>query len=86
MTTDARKQRYGPEDLDDLLKGARQLFAAKGKKIVELDLGTSLDAESRALLEKLVIGPSGNLRAPAAKTGGTFLVGFNEEMWAKVFG
>lgn len=54
--------------------------------MVELDLSTTLDVESRSLLEKLVIGPSGNLRAPAAKAGGNFVVGFNEEMWARVFG
>jgi hypothetical protein len=63
-----------------------QVFVAKGKRLVELDLRAGLDAESRAELEKLVIGPSGNLRAPSARSGGAFIVGFQEEMWAKVFG
>ena len=33
---------------------------------------------------KVALGPSGNLRAPAAKVGKTWLVGFNEEAWDAV--
>ena len=62
-----------------LLKGVTKLVGARGKKIIELDPS---DSETRGDLEKLVIGPSGNLRAPAARAGNKFLVGYNDEMWA----
>ena len=52
----------------------------RGKKVLEFALK---DAD-RAELQKAVIGPSGNLRAPVARVGRTFLVGFNEDMWSSV--
>lgn len=63
-------------------KGGR-VVVAKGKKVLEFTLA---DLEDRAAFEKAVIGPSGNLRAPTARVGKTFLVGFNQEMWAGVLG
>ena len=79
-TIDAKKTRFGAGDLDEVLGKATKLFAARGKKVVEFSLG---DADREAL-EKIVIGPSGNLRAPTARVGRTFLVGYNEEMWSGV--
>jgi hypothetical protein len=35
-------------------------------------------------LEELVVGPTGNLRAPAFKVGDTLVVGFHEEMYKAV--
>ena len=34
----------------------------------------------------LIIGPTGNLRAPTAKVGKTLLVGFNAEAYDEVLG
>lgn len=81
-TIDAKKQRYGAGELDDVLGTATKVVAARGKKVLEFALK---DAD-RAALEKAVIGPSGNLRAPTAKVGRTVLVGFNEDMWGGVLG
>jgi hypothetical protein len=39
----------------------------------------------REILLGLLLGPTGNLRAPAFRTGRTLFVGFNEEAYAKVF-
>lgn len=55
----------------------------KGKKITELDLK---DEEDAAALASVALGPTGNLRAPTAKVGKTWLVGFNEEGYGSVFG
>ncbi len=33
-----------------------------------------------------MLGPTGNLRAPTIRRGKTVLVGFNEELFAEVFG
>ena len=40
----------------------------------------------RAELEKSVLGPTGNLRAPAMRMGKNWLVGFGEETYDEVFG
>ena len=60
------------------------MYATKGKKVIHLDLRR--DKPDRATLEGLLIGPSGNLRAPTLRRGRTLLVGFDEATYAKVLG
>ncbi len=71
----------GPKALG-VLDGIDQLYVMKGKKLIHLDLRAA--KPGREELESLLIGPSGNLRAPTARKGRTLLVGFSEEMYAKV--
>jgi len=40
----------------------------------------------KAEFEKVVIGPSGNLRAPTIRSGKAWLVGFSEEAYGERFG
>jgi arsenate reductase-like glutaredoxin family protein len=82
--TDARKVRIGQEDVDQVLSEANKIHVAKGKKALTFD--TKKDPPERAELLKHVLGPSGNLRAPAIRAGKTLLVGFNVEAYADVFG
>jgi arsenate reductase-like glutaredoxin family protein len=44
------------------------------------------DRPDRATLLALLLGPSGNLRAPTIRAGRTLLVGFEPETYGKVFG
>ena len=37
-------------------------------------------------LKKLVLGPTGNLRAPTLRKGKTLIVGFNQETYESLFG
>jgi arsenate reductase-like glutaredoxin family protein len=67
-----------------LVKGMHHLYAAKGKKVVHVDLRT--ESPSKAELTKLMVGPSGNLRAPTLRIGKTLVVGFNDEMYDTVLG
>jgi arsenate reductase-like glutaredoxin family protein len=68
-----------PIDAEGALELARQmshLVATKGKKVVEVNLKKNelSDDELRAL----VVGPSGNLRAPTLQVNKTLIVGFDE--------
>lgn len=81
---DARKERYGAQDLDALFSGANRLIAVRGKKAQTFDLKQG-DFE-RADFEKSVLGPTGNLRAPAMRMGKTWLVGFGEPTYDEIFG
>lgn len=66
-----------------LVRTARRLIVAKGKKTVTVDLATRpTDDDLRAL----VIGPSGNLRAPAIRVGDTLVVGFTPDGLADALG
>lgn len=67
-----------------MLEKASVLMSAKGKKVVEVDLKKTEMTEEEIL--KLMIGPTGNLRAPTLLVGKKMLVGFNQEMYETVFG
>ncbi len=82
---DARKQRFAPDDLPQLLEGANRLVAMRGKKVQSFDLREGVPVDDEAF-RKAVIGPSGNLRAPAIRRGKTWLVGFNPEAFEEYLG
>jgi arsenate reductase-like glutaredoxin family protein len=60
------------------------LISAKGKKVVEVNLKKTDLSQDEIL--KLVLGPTGNLRAPTLLVGEKMVVGFNEEMYQTLFG
>ena len=67
-----------------MLDGVDELYATKGKKVIHVDL--KREKPDRATLEGLLIGPSGNLRAPTLRRGRTLLVGFDEATYGRVLG
>lgn len=67
-----------------MAKAASTIHVARGKKIVIFDM--KKDRPGKDELLRLILGPTGNLRAPTIRKGKTVLVGFNEEMYAGVFG
>lgn len=81
---DARKNALREGDVLKLLEDVDELYAAKGKKIVHLDM--KREKPDKATLLGLVLGPTGNLRAPTLKRGRTLLVGFDEATYREVFG
>ena len=79
---DAKKKTLaGPEALA-LARAADQLYVAKGKKIVHVDL--KRDSPDDATLLSLMLGPTGNLRAPTVRRGKTLIVGFDAVTYAEV--
>ena len=65
-----------------MLKSASLIRTGKGKKT---NLWNPSTDEKEEIL-KDVIGPSGNLRAPAWRIGTEFIVGFNPELYEEMFG
>jgi len=61
-----------------------ELIAVRGKKVERVDLRKG--KPDKATVARLMIGPSGNLRAPTLRVGKKILVGFDEESFAKVLG
>jgi arsenate reductase-like glutaredoxin family protein len=78
-TQDAGKEKQGPKEALALARSASKVVVARGKKIVTFDMKTD-PPDDETLLAHL-LGPSGNLRAPAVRKGKTLLVGFSEEMY-----
>jgi arsenate reductase-like glutaredoxin family protein len=65
-----------------VLAGVDELYAIKGKRVVHVDLRKG--RRDRALLLELLLGPTGNLRAPTLRKGRTLLVGFDEATYRLV--
>jgi hypothetical protein len=57
--------------------------ATRGKQVIRLDMR---DRPDDATLKSLIIGPSGNLRAPTLRIGRTLLVGFDEATYKSFLG
>lgn len=68
-----------------LLQGMTELCVAKGRKLVRVDL-TAEDRPSDAELVGMMVSRWRKLRAPAMRVGTTFVVGYNRDMLASVFG
>jgi arsenate reductase-like glutaredoxin family protein len=77
-------RKLGQTEALALARQARRLIAAKGKKVTSVDITT--DQPSDAVLAALMLGPTGNLRAPIMRVGQTVLVGYNDEVFAKELG
>ncbi len=75
-------KKLGRAEAEAMLANTTELIVAKGKKLTRFDVksGASEDAITAML------GPTGNLRAPTLRVGKTILVGYNEEVYAEVFG
>ena len=67
-----------------LVKQANELYVAKGKKVVHVNL--KKERPDKETLKKLLLGPTGNLRAPTLRKGKTLIVGFDPETYKKLFG
>ncbi len=83
IEVNARNEKYQRSEALELLNKAKLLHVAKGKKRVDVDLKQG-ELDDEALL-KLVLGPTGNLRAPTLLIGKTMVVGFHQEMLDELF-
>lgn len=68
-------------DAAELVKAAKKVIVAKGKKVQTFPGGKATKEIVDALL-----GSTGNLRAPTVRSGKTLLVGFDESFYAAVLG
>mgnify|MGYP001587723011 CR=1 FL=1 len=70
------------KDALTLLRDVDEIYASKGKQAVHLDLRKQ--KPDAATLKALLLGPTGNLRAPTLRKGRTLIVGFDEATYAKL--
>jgi len=76
---DAARERRGRDEALALARAVDRVIVAKGKKVVTFDM--KKDPPDDATLLAHLIGPTGNLRAPAIVKGKTLLIGFNDEAY-----
>ena len=80
--TDAKKATIKGDAALGVLKDVDEIYVAKGKRVVHVDL--KRERPPRAELLGLLLGPTGNLRAPTLRKGRTLLVGFDDATYARV--
>ena len=76
------KKKLGADNARELLKDADEIYIAKGKKLDHFDLKKANPEE----VVPLMLGPTGNLRAPTLRKGRTLMVGFDSATYQKLFG
>jgi len=79
---DAKKTTLKETEALALVREVDEIYASKGKQVVHLDLRK--EKPDKATLLGLLLGPTGNLRAPTLRKGRTLLVGFDEVSYAAV--
>lgn len=82
-TVVANKTKIGRAAALAMARAAEVVIAAKGKKLVRLRLA---DRPTDDELVAVLLGPSGNLRAPAMRVGKVLVIGFHPEPFAELFG
>lgn len=80
----AKKATIPATDALALARTVNDIYAAQGKKVVHINM--KKDRPDDETLARLIVGPSGNLRAPTLRKGKTLVVGFNQDTYEKLFG
>lgn len=76
----AKKAPIAGEAALGVLRDVDELYVTKGKKVIHVDLREARPPKAELLA--LLLGPSGNLRAPTIRKGRTLVVGFDESIYA----
>jgi hypothetical protein len=84
VVTDARKEKRGRAEALALARSMAKVVVGKGKKVVAFDMKN--DPPDDDTLAGVLLGPSGNLKAPTLRIGSTLLVGFSEAAYQQVLG
>ena len=80
-TIDAKKKTRGRKEALELAATVDEIVSSKGKKVVRVDM--KKEKPSADQLAAVLLGPTGNLRAPTFKIGRTLVVGFDEETYSQ---
>jgi hypothetical protein len=78
-TVNASKK-LGRADALGMARQAKRLIAAKGKKVTAVDVTANSPSDDE--LAALMLGPTGNMRAPTMRVGQTVLVGYHDQVFA----
>ncbi len=77
-------KKLGADKALELAKNASRVIVMKGKKVSDFDM--KKDKPKKDELLGLMLGTTGNLRAPTIVRGKTVLVGFNQDVFDEILG
>ncbi len=70
-------------DILELVSQVKEIYSVKGKKVNYLNL--SKEEANQETILSLLLGPTGNLRAPTLRIGSTLVVGFQQDIYNQIF-
>jgi hypothetical protein len=79
---DAKKEHFDRAAALALARQAGRVVVAKGKKVVVFDIEKAPPDDDT--LAAHLLGPTGNLKAPALRSGTTLYVGFSDEAYRQL--
>ncbi len=71
------------DDILKLVSEVREIYSVKGKKVNYLNL--QKDETDQETVLSMLLGPTGNLRAPTLRVGNTLVVGFQQDIYNQIF-
>ena len=83
LQVDARKAPLKQTEALAMLADVDEIYSTKGKRVTHIDL--KREKPSHETLLSMILGPTGNLRAPALRVGRTLLVGFDQATYEGMF-
>jgi len=66
-----------------LIREVDEIYATKGQQVIHIDMRK--EKPDKAQLLGLMLGPTGNLRAPTLRKDRTLMVGFDAATYEKLF-
>ena len=81
---DARKEPIRGKNALGVTTGTYRVVVARGNRVESFDMKNAPPDDETLL--KQILGPTGNLRAPALRKGKTVVVGYNDAVYADLFG
>jgi hypothetical protein len=79
-TSDARKEKIDKDQAWGLISGLSTVYIGKGKKVLSFEP----DGINKEEILRAALGRTGNLRAPALKTGNAIFIGFNDNIYSNL--
>ncbi|MCL4706385.1 hypothetical protein KJ068_14545 [bacterium] len=79
----AKKVMVSKQEALRLAKQVDEIYATKGRQVIHVNL--KKDKPDEDTLTNLLIGRTGNLRAPVIRKGRTLIVGFDEATYKRLF-
>ncbi len=81
---DCKKNPKAGSEALEILKDVDKVYSVIGKTVRVVELNDTRPADSELL--KLLLGPTGNLRAPTIKFDDTVVVGFENDTYSNLLG
>ena len=84
VETVSANKKLGRDDALGMARQVKRLVAAKGKKVTAVDVTANTPSDDE--LAALMLGRTGNMRAPMMRVGQTLLVGYHDQVFADELG